>query len=296
MRLKRYVMLLDEEAGPLARLVPRLRELDFRVILAPDARVAIEFVTAFPKLSMVAVCATQNPELDQQVLTRIRELQPDLPLLWYGPPTSLPPGQNTEVLPRESVTAGDLVASAERLLRQHFYPVDFTTLVAEAAVSAFSCFGVPATSVEALLKASHARLGELSAVIAFSGPQTSGHMVTSASRKVVLAAYERIFDDASPPGDDALVDVLGECSNRIVGKLAMYFEARGLRLTFGVPLYVTSADCVLWQGAFRPSLAIEFETLHGRLFAELCIDTFDPPTPDAHFPDGLLQAGQCILL
>jgi CheY-specific phosphatase CheX len=295
--IKKYVMLVDDEAGPLARLIPRLRDLDFRIVRVPDPAAALEFVRAFPKLSMVAVRDTGDVEKSRQLLNSIREVQPELPLLWHGPPSSLPPGESAQLLPHESLTAGDLVACAERLLCRHFYPADFSSFLTETALAAFSCFGAHATSAEPFLKASRARLAELSAVIAFSGPDTSGHLVLSAPRDVVSTAYLRLFGDKSPPDDNALVDVLGECGNRIIGRLATYFEKRGLPFTFGVPLYLAGAQALLWQGAHRPALAIEFETCNGRLFSELCIDAFEPPTSSqAHFPDEFLQSGQCMLL
>jgi CheY-specific phosphatase CheX len=297
-KLKKYVMLVDDEVGPLARLIPRLRDLDFRIVRVPDAAAAMEFVRAFPKLSMVAISDTRDPKLNRELLASIRELQPDLPLLWHGAPSSLPVGETAELLPHHSLTAGDLVACAERLLCQHFYPADFATFLAENALAAFSCFGAHATSADPFLKASRARLAELSAVIAFAGQETSGHLVVSAPREVVSLAYLRLFGDPSPPDDDALVDVLGESGNRIIGKLATYLEKRGMAITFGVPLYLAGSHCVLWQGAHRPALAVEFETVNGRLFAELCMDAFDPSNSHSHsnFPDQLLQSGQCILL
>ncbi len=296
MAFKKYVMLVDEETGPLARLIPRLRELDFRIVRVPDPNAAMEFVRAFPKLSMVAITDTRDAARNRDLLTSIREVQPHLPLLWHGPPSSLPEGEVAELLPHEGLTAGDLVACAERLLCQHFYPADFAAFLAETSLAALSCFGAHATSAEPFLKASRARLAEFSAVIAFSGPETSGHLVVSAPRHVISGAYLRLFGDPSPPDDEALVDVLGESANRIIGKLATYFDQRGLAFTFGVPLYLAGFDCVLWQGAHRPALAIEFETLNGRLFAELCIDAFDPYSSQSRFPDALLQSGQCILL
>ena len=93
------------------------------------------------------------------------------------------------------------------------------------------------------------------------------------------------------------MDLLGECSNRIIGRLVAYFEQRGRPFTFGVPIYLAGDHCVLWQGASGPSLALEFEGLSGRLFTEFCIDAFDPiQTNNNVFPDDLLQTGQCILL
>ena len=62
MGLKKYVMLVDRETGPLARLIPRLRELDFRIVLVPDPKAALEFVKAFPKLSMIAVNDNRDVE------------------------------------------------------------------------------------------------------------------------------------------------------------------------------------------------------------------------------------------
>ena len=296
MGLKRYVMLVDQEGGPLARLIPRLRELDFRIVRVPEPAPALEFVRAFPKLSMVAVNDTGSPERNAALLMGMRELQPGLPLLWHGPSLDLPRPERIEILPQESVTAGDLVACAERLLYQHFYPVDFTNYLAETALAAFGAFGTHTASADPFLKASRARLAELSAVIAFSGPETSGHLVVSASRRAALDAHAQLFGSATVPSDDSLVDLLGECSNRIVGRLVSYFEKRGRPFSFGVPLYLAGSQCVLWQGANRPSLAIEFEGINGQLFAELCIDAFDPVTSHSELPDELLHSGQCILL
>jgi CheY-specific phosphatase CheX len=291
-------MLVDGEGGPLARLIPRLRELDFRIVRVPDASAALEFVRAFPKLSMVAISDTGDAEQNARLVNCMRELQPTLPLLWHGPPLSLPEGQRVELLPHESVTAGDLVACAERLLYQHFYPLDFANYLAETALIAFSAFGTHVSSADPFLKASRARLAELSAVIAFSGTETAGHLVVSASREVARDAHARIFESGPPsqPTDDAFVDLLAECANRIVGRLASYFEKRGRPFTFGVPLYLAGAQCVLWQGSHRPSLAIEFEGLDGRLFAEVCIDAFDPVSSHSDVPDDILQSGQCIIL
>lgn len=296
MKLEKYVLIVDQEAGPLARLSPRLRELDFRVVRVPDATAAIEFVRAFPKLSMVAVRDHLDVEESRELLAGIREAQPDLPLLWHGARDSLPPGESAEVLPFESVTAGDLLACAERLLCQHLYPPELRAFLAETSLSAFSCFAAHATSVEPFLKANRARLAELSAVIAFAGTETTGHVVVSAARAVVSGAYKRLFGDRSPPGDDALVDVLGECGNHIVGGVAAYFEKRGHPVNFGVPLYVAGADCMLWQGAHRPSVVVELETVNGRLFSELCITTFETATARSRFADEVSPSGQCVVL
>jgi len=294
--LKKYVMLVDQDGGPLARLVPRLRELDFRVLRVPDVAGAVEFVKAFPKLSMVAINDTGDSEQNRRLLVSMRELQPDLPLLWHGPALSLPTGENAQLLPHDGITAGDLVACAERLLSQHFYPPDFANYLAESALNAFAAFGAHAASVEPFLKASRTRLSELSAVIAFSGVEIAGHLVVSGRRSVVEQVHMHLFGDASAPGDEALVDLLGECSNRIIGRLLTYFEKRNRPFTFGLPLYLVGTQCMMFQGSHRPSLAVEFEGAYGSLFAELCLDAFDPAPDSPDLPDQLLQTGQCILL
>lgn len=296
LKLEKYILLVDDEAGPLARLTGRLQELDFRVLRVPDASAAIEFVRAFPKLSMVVVRNNLDVEESRQLLAGIREAQPDLPLLWHGATDSLPPGERAEVLPYESLTAGDLLAAAERLLCQHLYPPALRAFLSEVSLSALSCFGAHATSVEPFLKANRARLAELSAVLTFAGAETTGHVVVSAPRAVVSAAYKRLFGDRAPADDDALVDVLGECGNHIIGGVAAYFEKRGQPVNFGVPLYVTGADCMLWQGAHRPAVVVELETVNGRLFSELCITPLENAGARVRLADELPQPGQCIVL
>jgi hypothetical protein len=119
----------------------------------------------------------------------------------------------------------------------------------------------------------------------------------SAPRGVVESAYLRLFGDPTPPGDDALCDVLGECCNRIIGKLVTYFEKRGMSMTFGVPLYLSGPGCVLSRGTHGPTLALDFETLNGHLFVELRVDGFDSkPSSKAADPADLLEAGHFVLL
>jgi CheY-specific phosphatase CheX len=262
----------------------------------PDVAGAVAFVKAFPKLSMVAINDTGNSDENRRLLVSMRELQPDLALLWHGPALSLPSGENAQLLPHDRITAGDLVACAERLLSQHFYPPDFASYLADAALNAFAAFGAHTASVEPFLKASRTLLSELSAVIAFSGSEIAGHLVVSGRRSVVTQVHMHLFDDASVPGDEALVDLLGECSNRIIGRLLSYFEKRGRAFTFGLPLYLVGTQCMMFQGSHRPSLAVEFEGAYGSLFAELCLDAFDPAPDSPDLPDQLLQSGQCILL
>lgn len=295
MKLKKYLMLVDQESGPLAQLMPRLRELDFRVVRVPDATTAVEFMRTFPKLSMVVVRDTRDADQNKQILHQIRQVQPGLPVVWHGSEGSFISDGVAEVLPLERVTAGDLVACAERLLCQHFYPPDFRALLVEASLSVFSCFGAYATSLDPFLKANRSRLAELSAVIPFSGAQTSGHLVVSATRHVIAGAYLRLFGDTSPPADGALVDVLGECGNRIIGALASYFEKRGRGFNFGVPRYVAGGDSALWQGAHRPAVVVELETANGQLFSELCIDV-ERAALQLRSPDEALQSGECLFL
>jgi len=293
--LKTYVMLVDGDGGPLARLVPRLRELDFRVLRVPDLDGALQFVKAFPKLSMVAIADTGDTQKNRRLLAGMRELQPDLPLLWHGPPLDLQGAANAQLLPVDGITAGDLVACAERLLSQHFYPPEFASYLADAALNSFAAFGAHSSSVDPFLKASRTRLSDLSAVIAFSGP-VAGHLVVSGNRPVVTAVHMQLFGDNTPPGDEALVDLLGECSNRIIGRLLTYFERQGRPFTFGVPLFLVGTQCLLWQDSRRPSLAVEFEGVHGSLFAELCIDAFDAASDSGDLPEQFLHSGQCFLL
>lgn len=295
MSLKKYVVLLDEPEGPLTELVPRLQELHFRVFAVPDANAALELIRAFPKLCLVAVREAFDPPSARELVSKLRELQPLLPLLWIGDARELAKGRRGELFFSECPRADELNQHVERLLCRRFYPEHVVTALGEAATCSLGSFGAHTAIGDPFLKASKTRLADLSAMISFSGDVT-GHLVTSCNASVAREACRRLFRSATDYGEDDLADFLGELCNCTLGRLTQHFARYGRSFAFGLPFYITGSGSVLWEEAQHPSLGLELEILGGRLFLELSVNDFEPLTTQPRAVNHLLQSGQCILL
>jgi CheY-specific phosphatase CheX len=293
--LKKYVVLLDQPEGPLALLVPRLKELDFRVFTVPDVHAALEFIRAFPKLCLVAAHEALDPPSARELVGKLRELQPQLPLLWIGDARGLADGRPRDLFFAQCPRADELNQHIERLLCRQFYPEDVVAALSDAAACCLSSFGAHTSLGDPFLKASKTQLGDLSAMISFSG-DLSGHLVTSCSTVVARESCRRLFRSTAHYSEDDLTDFLGELCNCTLGRLNQHFERYGRSFKFGLPFYITGTGSVLWEESPLPSLGLEFEILGGRLFVELSVTGFDPFTTQPTAVNELLQSGQCILL
>jgi CheY-specific phosphatase CheX len=291
--VQKYVLLVDRADGPLAVLAPALKRLDFRVILLPSVELAIEFVRAFPKLAMVVV----NPALggsDETLYTSIRALQPPMPVITVeGGPTHLDDPLLLSV--PESISPDDFCALAETALRQHFYPQELVRELVEAATEALGSFGDYFSAGDPFLRANGSQLAPVSSVISFTGERLAGHLVVGSTEQYLKSAYLRMFPGDDTPELSAIVDFLGEISNRTLGRLKSYFESRGVSFLLGVPLGIHGSVALLKASA-APSLGLDLEGLGGRLFVEFCFERFNPDELGTSKAVELLESGKVVFL
>lgn len=293
--VRKYVMVVDTGNGPLAALVPRLRELEFRVITVNGCADAAELARAFPKLSLVVI----NQQLDTtgsvELLATIRELQPHLPILWHGDAEGVG-GARCEARLSAHPDAEEVQSHLDGMLEARGYAPDLVAVLVDATLSALSGFGAPCCAREPFLRASRTELAELNALIPFSCRQTWGHLVVGASRDVTRRVYARTASPDPDPRDDDLTDLLGEICNRIIGHFMDYIGPEDATASFGVPLFITSQAGVLWEASQRPSLGLEFEGAAGPIFVELSADGLARPRSPLTVPKDLLQWENIILL
>lgn len=293
--VKKYVMLVDGPAGPLQRLIPRLRELELRVIRVGSAADAEELVRAFPKLSLVAVNAHLDEAGSRALLATMRELQPHLPILWHGDAEGIGQSRSEAVFSREP-RAEEVTGHVQSVLEARGYAPDVVAVLAEAAVAALSGFGAHCFARDPFLKASRTELAELNALISFSGTSAWGHLVVGASREVARRAYARTLSAKPAPAEGDLSDLLGEVCNRIMGPLLQHIGPEDPTATFGVPLFISGQAGQLWHAGERPSLGIELEGAAGTVFVELSAEGLRRPRPRLELPPDLREAEDFILL
>lgn len=288
-------MVVDDCKGPLSELVPRLRELDFRVILVDSCSDATELVRAFPKLSMAVINQHFDIAGSLELLATIRELQPHLPILWHGDAAGVGRAR-VEARLSAKPHVEEVTSHADDMLEARGYSAELISVLMEAASNALGRFGAPCCAREPFIRASRTELAELNALIAFSSRRTWGHLVVGASREVARRVYARTLSPHPDPGDDDLSDLLGEVCNRIIGQFMHYIGPEDATATFGLPLFISGHGGVLWEVSRRPSLGFELEGAAGPVFVEFAADGLSAPASRLTLPKDLLQWDNMILL
>jgi hypothetical protein len=288
-------MVVDTGSGPLSALVPRLRALEYRVMIVNNCADAAELARTFPKLSLVVVNQYVDPTGSRELLSTLRDLQPELPILWHGDAEGIG-GVRSERRLSPQPLAEEVQNHLQGLLDAQGYSPELVTLLIEAALSSLRGFGAHCCARDPFLKVSRTELAELSALIPFCWTQTWGHVLVGASRDVARRVYARTVSPKPCPGDEDLTDLLGELCNRIVGQFMHYMGPEEADAGFGVPLFITSQGGVLWEAGRRPSLAFEFEGAAGPIFVELSAEGLARRRTRLTIPPDLLQWENIILL
>lgn len=288
-------MVVDGCRGPLSALVPRLRELEFRVITVDSCADAAELVRGFPKLSLAVINQHFDAEGSLELLATMRQIQPHLPILWHGDAEGVGRARCEARLSSEP-QAEEVSSHIEDMLEARGYSPDLLAVLVDAALTALGAFGAPCCAREPFLRASRTELAELNALIPFSCRQTWGHLVVGASREVARRVYARTAAPKPEPEDEDLTDLLGEVCNRIIGQFMHYIGPEDTTASFGVPIFIASHSGVLWDVSRRPSLGFEFEGAAGPIFVELSADGLSKPRFQLTLPKELLQWDNIILL
>lgn len=289
-QVRKYVLIVDGEGGPLSAMVNLLRDFGFRTLLVPDADTALQFAAAFPKLGLLAV----GPRCDQARLAqRLRDMPGRLPVVWVTDSGLYVSGGRPHEAYVGEVTPEVLRRYAAEVLCESFYPPELVAALLSSCERALAGFDAYSAASDPFLRSSQCQLGELSSVIAFSGRDVSGHLVVSSSEQVARAASRRVAPEAYESPSPS--DTLGELCNRIIGSLQPFFGERGLPFTFGIPLHL-AGHAVLWTQAARPSVGLEFEGLSGAICIELSVDAFEPNLTWSRPPEAYVEPGNFILL
>jgi hypothetical protein len=288
-------MVVDAGKGPLSALVPRLRELEFRVFTVDSCADAAELVRGFPKLSLAVINQHFDRAGSLELLATMRQLQPHLPILWHGDAEGVGRAR-CEARLSSKPQAEEVSSHVDDMLDAGGYSPELLGVLVDAALAALGAFGAPCCAREPFLRASRTELADLSALIPFACRQTWGHLVVGASREVARRVYARTASPKPDPNDADLTDLLGEVCNRIIGQFMHHVGADDASAHFGVPIFIASHAGALWDMSRRPSLGFEFEGAAGPVFVELSADGLSKPSFQLTLPKDLLQWDNIILL
>ncbi len=294
MRIKKYVLLVDDPSGMLSVLASDLKKLEFRVARVPGKNAALDFMRRFHKLALVVV--NDNGESDRQRLVEItREVHPNLPVVLVGPDGCVARTANREWKVDGAVDAPRLQALVGEALLEYCYPGHILSTLSFSIEEALAGFQNHVVSGQAYLRATNGAVADLTALLPFSGAKISGYLAVGCTRGTAERLHENLFPQHGPVNQDTLMDMLGEVANRAIGRFHEMFEARGLSFNFGVSLFLTGKS-ELRAAQAHPALVMEFESPSGSVLVELFLDGLVPAPTSLGIPDSYAAAGEFVLL
>jgi CheY-specific phosphatase CheX len=227
----------------------------------------------------------------------VRSLHPQLPVLWLTNTREVVTAflkQPTAALP-DNDRAG-LREHAARLLRDEFYASDLVHEISDVSQEVLSEFGLKTGRSEPYIKSNLTLLSDVNALIGFSGEGLSGHLILSASTDDASAVYRKLEPNVAQPQYDDLEDLLGEVTNRVLGKIKRVFETRGLSFKLRPPSFIRGPQARYRNKAGCPSLAIEFSEEGGLLRLEFCIDRMNAPSLVSQSDLSFMDSGEITFL
>jgi CheY-specific phosphatase CheX len=296
MIVSKFVLIVDVEDGALAKSASELKELGYRVGQVGDLPSALAALTRLDKLSLVVVNCATNPHGYESFMAGARALHPNLPVIWMGDAHNVvakflkQPGASDPALDVDA-----LKGVAGTLLRDQLYANDLVATLVRTAHEVLSEFGVETTPSEPFIMANLSVLGDINAILGFSGEGLSGHVLLSASVESARIIFGKWAPQIRPEMDD-LEDLLGEAANRLLGAFKGVFESRGLSFQLRTPGFIRGPYSRYRTKGALPSLAIEFADQGGMLRLELCVDQLRAEGSGAHAPSSAMAVGEIHFL
>ena len=277
-KIRKEILVVDNDGGELTAIFPRLRDLSFNISHIKNPSWVAEIVSGCPPYALIAINgpATTDEEA-QSILEAIVERDNRVPIVWLDNATHKPPQYEDrvpDVVLRSPCSPQALQANVYRLLKSRFFPETVRRMFVEAAQESMAeCFQTHLKSVDSYLKADAMSLGPVSATVSFVGDGCQGCATISGSKQFFLASQKRLLPDMPAP---RATDIAGEAVNVITGRFKSKLLKFGLKLRHSFPLLVEAHPLSLTYGG--PGRMALVETLHdgeGECYLELCIDLMD---------------------
>jgi hypothetical protein len=294
MSIKKYAVLVDKPGGPLSVLVDDLKRLEFRVALVPECRAARSFMRHFSKLGLIVING-MGRDVPKAFVSEAQVLHPNLPIVFLD--DSACTIQTAKEVSRIEgpIDADKLAQLVSAALLEHCYPQHVLANLSFAVEEAMAGFDNHAVTDRTYLRATNGAIGELTALLPFSGSKVSGYLAVGCSRETATRLYSGAFPKDTDVREDQLMDLLGEICNRAIGRFHQVFESRGLSFNFGVSLYLTNSS-QLRVAQEHPAIVLELEAPAGTVFIELFLDGLIPTPTLEGLTDDPRPAGEFVLL
>jgi CheY-specific phosphatase CheX len=268
--LVRHALLVERIDGPLNELTSALRAYGYQVMRASDARAIDGFVRSLKRLSLVVVDGDTLKIESSQLLGSIRELHPDLPILWFSHDASVPHAFAGKLeLVKDLQQVEDWFVQRAR---GELYSQEFVQKLVAVSQAVLGQFALPTSPSEPRLTRGLSTLSEINAFVFLSGERLGGYLVLGSSIADLSLAVHSQFSRRAPAAEE-FEDMLGEAANQIMGQLKRSFTSSDCRV--GLPHFVRGAGAGFRHKSGAPALELAFTKREQTVQLELSFHRFD---------------------
>lgn len=265
------ILLLGQEDGGLATIIPELKELAFSGVLSSNAEKALEVIGAFKNLTLVIVDGAMEG-VDRHVLEQIKTIQATLPIIWVndaGQVTSFADELRPDAEITAPVESAELRITLHNLLFEHYYDAELVKCLHNCSDQILKRFNALAVSRVPFIRTSPRLLGNVGAVLAFAGGGIYGQLSIAGPIDHFVSLHRRmkLTQRQSMPHDGR--DLAGEIANQILGEIRReYFSKKGIDFQLTPPFAVGGDNVELEFKGHKPSLVMPFDESENSVYIE----------------------------
>ncbi|NRA44177.1 MAG: chemotaxis protein CheX [Oligoflexales bacterium] len=274
--VKKYALILDSKDGRVVKLSEKLKDLNFRIVLATDPESALEIVEKSNQISTILINGEICSGPGVSLIEKIGQINTTVTTIWFEPK-----GVKTKfdrVKPRTVIDYSSSIsqlkqAISSRLLA-NIYPEHLLSAFSESCESFLRrSFKVFATPREAFLRSSNRLFAEATALLYMNGDNVKGQIAVTTTLEYATEIYKRVSNAEEFPRSKTW-DLLGEIGNMVAGSFKACFpESEHCKI--GLPTILYGEDIEIITKYNQPSLVLAFDEEANTIFVEFIFDTFD---------------------
>lgn len=296
MNVDRAALLVGGSNHHLATLTTQLEDLKLEVSQTSDHGEFPSLLATDDQLALIAVDAHGLDEVTgREVFTVIKQSQPETPVMWICPPGVLAPNHRTELpdaIVESEASPNLVILRLQQLLINRFFPRIVANAMKFSARSALlQSFKTEVQVMQEYVRVEKTALSEISSVISFNGPGTTGSVVVSGSELFFKTTCDKILPSDRPIDPDEAAALAGEMCNTVVGKFKAFLVQNGMRAEISCPLTVRGDTTSLEYGAGALSLVTRLTDQSESLFVELVLDMFNVNKIQPNIKQKILEPG-----
>jgi len=279
-KIKKELIVLDKEGGPLRAATTALSEVDFFITATDDIewmKMLLQNSTHFAALLVNGAVVSEAE--GRELFAEVCKDHDYLPVLWLCSPEFMQPNFGNDlparVVPARSATDA-IVGELRGMLTDRFFPPIVKGAIEFGARHALQeVFATEMEVAETLLRDNSEALAATTAIVSFYGPTTNGQLVVAASKETLGSICDKVMPPDRQENENEVDEMAGDICNTVIGKLKAFFEMNDVDLSIAWPVMTRGYPTSLTYGVGRLSLVLRLHGEVGDVFVELCLDRFD---------------------